>query len=68
MIESQPMLTLWRRHTAKCPHRDKGREHDKCPGVDTRRNCAQPGCETKVDAGRCSRHTREIATAIAAFH
>ncbi len=104
MIESQAMLTLWRRHTAKCPHRDKGREHDKCtcpfwcdgevdgkrvrqslktrdrqrairnadaienPGVDTRKNCAQPGCETKVDAGRCSRHTREIAKAIAAFH
>ncbi|MBZ5677517.1 MAG: tyrosine-type recombinase/integrase [Acidobacteriia bacterium] len=24
------MLTLWRRHTDTCPHRDKGREHDKC--------------------------------------
>ncbi|MCU1337086.1 MAG: phage integrase family protein [Bryobacterales bacterium] len=24
------MLNLWRRHTATCPHRDKGREHDKC--------------------------------------
>ena len=24
------MLTIWRRHTAMCPHRDKGRDHLKC--------------------------------------
>jgi hypothetical protein len=30
MIKSQEMLTIWRRHTAECPHRDKGRDHLKC--------------------------------------
>jgi hypothetical protein len=30
MIESQAMLTLWRRHTAECVHRDKGRTYLKC--------------------------------------
>ncbi len=30
MIESQNMLTLWRRHTVECPHRDKGRNYLKC--------------------------------------
>ena len=30
MIKSQAMLTIWRRHTASCPHRDKGREYLKC--------------------------------------
>jgi integrase/recombinase XerC len=30
MIKSQAMLTIWRRHTAICPHRDKGREYLKC--------------------------------------
>jgi integrase len=30
MIESQAMLTIWRRHTAECPHRDKGRNYLKC--------------------------------------
>ncbi len=24
------MLTLYRRHTAKCPHRDEGQEYDRC--------------------------------------
>jgi hypothetical protein len=24
MIELQAMLTIWRRHTAECPHRGKG--------------------------------------------
>jgi integrase/recombinase XerC len=24
------MLTIWRRHTAQCPHRDKGRDYIKC--------------------------------------
>ena len=24
------MLTLWRRHTPACPHRDKGRRYEKC--------------------------------------
>jgi len=24
------MLTIWRRHTAECPHRDKGRDYLKC--------------------------------------
>ena len=24
------MLTLWRRHTEQCPHKDKGRDHLKC--------------------------------------
>jgi len=24
------MLTLWRRHTPKCPHRNKGRDYTKC--------------------------------------
>jgi hypothetical protein len=24
------MLTIWRRHTAQCPHRDKGRDYLKC--------------------------------------
>lgn len=30
MIESSAMLTIWRRHTAECPHRAKGREYLKC--------------------------------------
>lgn len=30
MINSQAMTTLWRRHTAECPHRDKGRNWLKC--------------------------------------
>lgn len=30
MIELQAMLTIWRRHTAECPHRDKGRNYLKC--------------------------------------
>ena len=30
MIESPNMLTLWRRHTVECPHRDKGRSYLKC--------------------------------------
>jgi site-specific recombinase XerD len=30
MIESIGMLTIWRRHTAQCPHRDKGRDYIKC--------------------------------------
>jgi hypothetical protein len=30
MIKSQAMLTIWRRHTAECPHRDKGRNYLKC--------------------------------------
>jgi site-specific recombinase XerD len=100
----EAMLSLWRRHTPDCPHREKGRAHMKCscpiwadgelrPGkrfrkslstrdwqrairklaeaenpTDNRKSCAQPGCEEKVDAGRCERHTRTIAAAIEAFH
>ncbi len=30
MIESLGMLTIWRRHTAECPHRQKGRDYLKC--------------------------------------
>ena len=30
MIKSGTMLTIWRRHSATCPHRDKGREFLKC--------------------------------------
>jgi len=30
VIQSQAMLTIWRRHTASCPHRDRGREYLKC--------------------------------------
>src|SRR5665213_1262293 len=30
MIKSQLMLTIWRRHTALCAHRDKGRDYLKC--------------------------------------
>jgi site-specific recombinase XerD len=30
MIESGAMLTIWRRHTAECPHRGKGRDYLKC--------------------------------------
>jgi site-specific recombinase XerD len=30
MIQSQTMLTIWRRHTATCPHREKGRDYLKC--------------------------------------
>ena len=30
MVESQFMLTIWRRHTATCPNRDKGRNYLKC--------------------------------------
>jgi integrase/recombinase XerC len=30
MVESQSMLTIWRRHSKNCPHRDKGRDYLKC--------------------------------------
>jgi hypothetical protein len=30
VIKSQNMLTIWRRHTGECPHRDKGRNYLKC--------------------------------------
>jgi len=30
MLESGAMLTIWRRHTAECPHRSKGRQYLKC--------------------------------------
>ena len=30
MIKSGAMLTIWRRHTATCPHRHKGRDFLKC--------------------------------------
>ena len=30
MIESHSMITIWRRHTAQCPHRNKGRTYLKC--------------------------------------
>lgn len=30
MLKSQAMLTIWRRHTATCRHRGKGREYLKC--------------------------------------
>jgi len=30
MIESPSMVTLWRRHTARCAHREKGRSYLKC--------------------------------------
>jgi len=30
VLESQTMLTIWRRHTATCPHRAKGRDYLKC--------------------------------------
>jgi site-specific recombinase XerD len=100
------MLTPYRRHLAKCPHRNKGRSYDKqakcsCPlwcdgtlngqryrqdldtwdwadgmrkclelqnpAFDSRPMCAQPGCMTRVDAGRCDAHRKTVAAAIAAF-
>jgi hypothetical protein len=30
MIKSDSMLTIWRRHTNRCPHREKGRNYLKC--------------------------------------
>src|SRR5579864_1539915 len=30
MIKSESMLTIWRRHTADCRHRDRGRSYLKC--------------------------------------
>jgi integrase/recombinase XerC len=30
MLKSDAMLTIWRRHTAECPHRKKGRDYLKC--------------------------------------
>lgn len=30
MIESHAMLTIWRRHSDSCPHRNKGRAYLKC--------------------------------------
>src|SRR5215468_5727621 len=100
------MLSLWRRHEAKCPHKLKGRSWIKCScpiwcdgeidgrrvrrsletrdwaratrnlgeiedptfGQPPKRECAQPGCGELVERGRCKRHTREIARAIAAYH
>ena len=32
------------------------------------RECVQPGCTELVERGRCSRHMREVARAIAAYH
>ena len=30
MLQSHAMLTIWRRHSETCPHRDKGRDYLKC--------------------------------------
>ena len=30
MTESHTMMTIWRRRTTPCPHRDIGRDHLKC--------------------------------------
>jgi hypothetical protein len=30
MLQSHAMLTIWRRHTESCPHREKGRDYLKC--------------------------------------
>ena len=32
------------------------------------RLCVQPGCNEMVESGRCTRHTREIPRAVAAYH
>jgi site-specific recombinase XerD len=58
MIKSQAMLTIWRRHTAECPHRDKGRDYLKC-------NCPI-WADGYVNGQRTLRHslkTRDMARA-----
>lgn len=30
MVKSQAMVTIWRRHTDSCAHREKGRDYLKC--------------------------------------
>jgi integrase len=100
------MLSLYRRHIKKCPHRREGREHSKCScpiwcdgelnGERCRKTlktrdwqralrlaerlerpnaertdlvpCAQPGCNHRVERGRCQEHRRGLAEAIEAFH
>jgi integrase len=52
------MLTIWRRHTAQCPHRDKGRDYLKC-------NCPI-WADGYVNGQRTLRHslkTRDMARA-----
>jgi site-specific recombinase XerD len=99
------MLSLYRRHLKKCPHRTKGREYTKCScpiwcngtlqgerygrSLKTRNwqralrladhlehpnaersdliPCEQPGCNQRVEEGRCEKHRRIAEEAIAAF-
>jgi hypothetical protein len=53
------MLTLWRRHLAACPHRDKGRDYEKC-------NCPI-WCDGDIEGGpriRKSMKLRDWARAV----
>jgi site-specific recombinase XerD len=99
------MLSLYRRHLTKCPHRAKGREYTKCTcpiwcdgefnsercreslktrdwqrairlaeqkeRPNTERSdlvpCEQPGCNTRVERGRCEKHTRSVEKATEAY-
>src|SRR5215472_10413848 len=45
--------------------RNLGKIEDPTFGL---RQCTQPGCVELVERGRCTRHTREIPRAIAAYH
>jgi hypothetical protein len=45
--------------------RNLGRIEDPTYGL---QRCLQPGCQEMVEQGRCERHTRDIARAIAAYH
>jgi len=45
--------------------RSLGKYEDPTYGL---RPCAQPGCSELVERGRCYRHTREVARAVAAYH
>ena len=45
--------------------RNLGKIEDPSYGL---RPCVQPGCTEMVESGRCTRHTREIARAVKAYH
>ena len=38
------------------------------PPAPALRDCQQPGCDQRVEQGRCDRHVREISQAIESYH
>ena len=67
-------LVRWRGERRARPeehgHRGLGPSHaeSRKAGRPDVRPCVQPGCSELVERGRCTRHSKEVARAILAFH